>query len=69
MSTKTQIPSEFTEFWSASYRGQDIAVQRHHRGWLVYVNKVMQQGILFESARDAAFWLRRKVDEQTATAN
>lgn len=67
--TMTQTPSESVEFWSTSYRGQDIAVQRHYRGWLVYLNKVMQQDMLFDDAREAARWLRRKVDEQTATVN
>ena len=67
--TMTQTPSESAEFWSASYRGQEIAVQRHYRGWLVYLNQVMLQDVLFENAREAASWLRRKVDEQTAAAN
>ncbi|MGI9525109.1 MAG: hypothetical protein ACR2PG_26060 [Hyphomicrobiaceae bacterium] len=68
MSIETQTPSETIEFWASSYRGQDIAVHRHHRGWLVYSNKVMQTGMLFASARDAATWLRRKVDQESATA-
>lgn len=69
MSTLTQIPTESADFWSMSYRGQEIAAQRHYRGWLVYLNKVMQQGVMFEDGRSAATWLRRKVDEQTASIN
>ncbi|MGI9520077.1 MAG: hypothetical protein ACR2PG_00380 [Hyphomicrobiaceae bacterium] len=69
MSIDAQVPTELAEFWSASYRGQDIAVQRHYRGWLVYLNKVMQQGILFASAQDAANWLRRKIDEENPAIN
>jgi hypothetical protein len=52
-----------------SYRGHEIAAQRHYSGWLVYLNQVMQQGVLFEDVREAAVWLRRKVDEQRAAAN
>jgi len=63
MSRLTQREAEATNFWATSYRGQEIAAQRHHSGWLVYLNQVMQQGMRFEDHRDAAIWLRRKVDE------
>ena len=69
MSTATQKQSESADFWSMSYRGQEIAAQRHYSGWLVYLNQVMLQGILFEDVREAAAWLRRKVDEQSAAVN
>ena len=68
MSRLTQNVAEAADFWAASYRGQEIAAQRHYNGWLVYLNQVMQQGMLFEDHRDAALWLRRKVDEQTLAA-
>ena len=69
MSKIAQEPSEPVDFWSMSYRGQEIAVQYHYSGWLVYLNKVIQHGILFGDARAAANWLRRKVDEQAAAAS
>ena len=40
MSKIAQEPSEPVDFWSMSYRGQEIAVQYHYSGWLVYLNKV-----------------------------
>ncbi len=69
MSDATRKHSESTDFWSMSYRGQEIAAQRHYSGWLVYLDRVMLQGVLFEDVREAATWLRRKVDEQRAAAN
>ena len=69
MSGLTQDETRADDFWATSYRGQEIAAQRHYNGWLVYLNKVMQQGMLFEDHRDAAIWLRRKVDEQALTAS
>ena len=69
MSGSTPREADIADFWVTSYRGQEIAAQRHYNGWLVYLNKVMQQGMLFEDHRDAAIWLRRKVDEQTVAAS
>ena len=69
MSRMTHKPSGSVDFWSVSYRGQEIAAQRHFRGWLVYLNNVMQPGMLFADARAAANWLRRKVDEQSPAAS
>lgn len=69
MSKIRHTPSEAIDFWSMSYRGQEIAVYRHYRGWLVYLNTVKQQGLTFGDARAAANWLRRAVDEQVASAS
>ncbi len=69
MSNTAQTVSESADFWSMSYRGQEIAAQRHYSGWLVYLNRVMLQGVLFEDGREAAAWLRRKVDEQSVATS
>ena len=69
MSKMRHKPSESSDFWSMSYRGQEIAIYRHYRGWLVYLNTVKQQGLTFGDARAAANWLRRRVDEQAASAS
>ena len=68
MTSRAPYPCEAVDFWSTSYRGHDIATQRHYRGWLVYLNKVMQQDMVFGDARAAARWLRGQVDERVATA-
>ena len=65
MSRLTQSEVEAFNSWATSYSGHEIAAQRHYNGWLVYLNKVMQPGMLFEDHRDAAVWLRRKADEQS----
>lgn len=49
-------------FWSTTYRGRQIAAHRHIRGWLVYVDRIMQENTLFGTAEDAAAWLHRKID-------
>ena len=61
-SPSLRIASDDLGFWSASYRGRDIAAHRHAQGWHVYLDRVMQPNMLFVSAEDAAQWLRRKVD-------
>ena len=50
------------EFWSDSYRGHTIATLNHGRGWLVYLDHVLQHNKLFETAEAAAAWLRQQVD-------
>ena len=69
MSTNTHSPLSPADFWSMSYRGHEIAVLRHHTGWLVYLNTVKQVGMRFAEARSAANWLRRQVDERAAVAS
>jgi hypothetical protein len=49
-------------YWSATYRGPEIAAHRHVSGWLVYIDRIMQENTLFDSADDAAVWLHRKID-------
>ena len=57
-----------TEFWSDTYRGHQIATRRDNRAWLVIINDVEQQDRGFETAEEAAAWLRRRVDAQAAEA-
>ncbi len=69
MSTNAKSSLAPADFWSMSYRGHEIAVQRHYSGWLVYLNTVKQVGMRFGEARTAANWLRRKVDAQAAAVS
>lgn len=64
MSVETGIVPTSVDFWSTSYRGHQIAAQRHYRGWLVYVNNVMQHGKLFGNEIEAAIWLRSEVNQR-----
>jgi 3-methyladenine DNA glycosylase Mpg len=50
------------EFWSDTYRGRNIAVFNHGGGWLVYLDHVMQQRLLFATADAAVAWLKRAVE-------
>lgn len=50
------------DFWSDSYRGHTIATLNHGRGWLVYVDHVLQHNKLFATAEAAAAWLKRQID-------
>ena len=56
------------EFWSDTYRGHHIATRRDNRVWLVKLGDVEQKDRAFETAEEAAAWLRRLVDAQTAEA-
>jgi hypothetical protein len=49
-------------FWSDSYHGHTIATLNHGRGWLVYVDHVLQHNKLFATAEAAVAWLRQQVD-------
>jgi hypothetical protein len=50
------------EFWSDTYRGRSIATLNHGRGWLVYVDHVLQHNKLFVTADAAVTWLRKQID-------
>jgi hypothetical protein len=50
------------DFWSDNYRGHSIATLNHGRGWLVYLDHVLQHNKLFASAEAAVAWLRGQVD-------
>ena len=49
-------------FLSDSYRGHNIAALSHGRGWLVYLDHVLQHNKLFETAEAGIAWLRREID-------
>jgi hypothetical protein len=59
-------PRESDEFWSDSYRGHSIATLTHGRGWLVYLDHVLQHNKLFGTAEAAVTWLRRQIDSTAA---
>ena len=57
------MPNQTAAFWSDSYRGRDIATLNHHgKGWLVYLDHVLQHNMLFATADAAVAWMRQQVD-------
>lgn len=62
------LETSASTFWSATYRGREIATHRHIRGWLVYIDRIMQENMLFGTAEDAAGWLHRRIDTVAAHA-
>ena len=66
MQNHTHNPHQPSDYWSTSYKGQHIAIHRHHRGWLFYLNHVMHNKLVFCDPRSAANWLRRAVDQSMA---
>ena len=64
MDSLTEGPNDF---WSGTYRGRHIAMLRSHSAWLVYLDRVILNHYCFETAEDAINWLRRRVDERTAS--
>ena len=51
-------------FWSDTYHGHNIAILNHGGRWLVYLDHVLQNRMLFESAEAAESWLQHKVDRR-----
>ncbi len=56
------LPNTSPDFWSDTYRGHSIATLNHGRGWLVYVDHVLQHNKLFATGDAAVTWLRKQVD-------
>jgi hypothetical protein len=57
-----QTTRQVEGFWSDTYRGHTIAILNHGGRWLVYLDHVLQQRLLFETAEAAVSWLHSKVD-------
>ena len=55
-------PNRRDAFWSDSYRGHVIATLSNGKGWLVYLDHVLQHNKLFATADAAVAWLRQQVD-------
>jgi len=66
MVTPSQTELTTPDFWSDTFQGHDIAVFRHIRGWLVYIDQVMQPNRQFATAQDAIVWLHRKIEGKDA---
>ena len=64
MSTLYLAQTKSPDFLSETYHGRQIAAYRHSQGWLVYLDRVMQQNRQFATAEDAVKWLRRKIDDR-----
>lgn len=61
------MPSKSEDFLSDTYRGHSIATLNHGRGWLVYLDHVLQHNKLFVTADAAVAWLRTQVDRAEPT--
>jgi hypothetical protein len=64
-----RMHNETDEFWADSYRGHAIATLNHGKGWLVYLDHVLQHGKLFVTAEAAVSWLRHRIDAAAASAH
>jgi hypothetical protein len=62
MSQRSDATIESEQFWSGTYRGREIATFRHSRGWLVYLDRALQENKVFVTAEQAANWLRMRID-------
>jgi hypothetical protein len=56
------MPSKPEDFLSDTYRGHSIATLNHGRGWLVYIDHVLQHNKLFVTADAAVAWLHKQID-------
>ena len=61
-------PEGREHFWSETYRGHHIALQRGDHAWRVVSGHVVEKDLDFGTAEEAAAWLRRRVDARIAEA-
>jgi hypothetical protein len=52
------------EFWSSIYCGQPIAILNRNGQWHVYLDHVLQYGIVFATADQAVAWLMTRIDDE-----
>jgi hypothetical protein len=50
------------DFWCDVYRDRPIAILNRRGRMYVYLDHVLQHGVVFETGEDALAWLLRRVD-------
>lgn len=58
------LTNQAGDFRSGEYRGQQIALLRHHGTWRVFINQRLLERYVFESVEDATAWLRRTIEDR-----
>jgi NADH:ubiquinone oxidoreductase subunit len=61
---QVQEHSDEQEFVSVIYRGRPIATLNHFGRWHVYLDHVLQNKVVFETADEALAWLMHRVDQR-----
>jgi len=61
---QVQEHSDEQEFVSVIYRGRPIATLNHFGRWHVYLDHVLQNKVVFETADEALTWLMHRVDQR-----
>jgi hypothetical protein len=51
------------DFWSDVYRGRSIAILNRHGRLHVYLDHIVQQGVVFDGGQDALAWLIRRIEQ------
>jgi hypothetical protein len=51
------------EFWSDVYRGRPIAIFNRHGRLHVYLDHILQQGVVFDCGQDALAWLIQRIEQ------
>ena len=62
MNISQRLPIQ--EFWSAAYCGRQIAILNRSGRWHVYIDHVLQHGVVFATADQAVAWLMTSVDDE-----
>jgi len=61
---QVQEHSDEQEFVSVIYRGRPIATLNRFGRWHVYLDHVLQNKVVFETAHEALAWLMHRVDQR-----
>lgn len=52
-----------TDFWSDIYSGRSIAILNHYGRLHVYLDHILQHGVVFAERRDAIAWLMEQINQ------
>ena len=56
-----------TDFWSDVYGGRPIAILNHYGRLHVYLDHVLQHGVVFAERQDALAWLIERISQSIQT--
>jgi hypothetical protein len=63
----SQQHSAGTDFWSDVYSGRSIAILNHYGRLHVYLDHILQHGVVFAERRDAIAWLMEQINQAIPT--
>jgi hypothetical protein len=63
----SQQHSAGTDFWSDVYSGRSIAILNHYGRLHVYLDHILQHGVVFAERQEALAWLMERISQSSPT--